>query len=149
MTQTGADVAICKVCGREFPWSGFTVYRLLCKECLRERRREWSRAWRAKHPEKNLEHIRRASFKYHYGISLEAARAIYDAQGGKCALCVKSIPFDGRQRAIDHDHATGRVRGILCGTCNRILGHIEKLDVSLNAWVRRLHAYLKEPAPRH
>lgn len=44
-----------------------------------------------------------------------------DAQGDCCAIC--QVPFDGPGAcAVDHDHATGKVRGMLCGRCNRAIG---------------------------
>ena len=42
-------------------------------------------------------------------------------QDGKCAICTK--PFPGRI-AIDHDHRTGRVRGLLCTSCNTGIGKL-------------------------
>ncbi len=62
-----------------------------------------------------------------YGITLEDALVLYDAQQGKCAICGNHLPpinaYNGsRQYAIDHCHRTKVVRGILCGKCNRALG---------------------------
>lgn len=45
------------------------------------------------------------------------------AQGGKCAICTKSIT--GRDIHRDHDHTTGEWRGLLCNNCNRGLGHFQ------------------------
>lgn len=115
-----------------------------CQACMLEDNRRQITAWKKRHPEQVLESIRKASFKRLYGITPEQARELYGRQEGKCALCLKSIPFDGRERAIDHDHVTGRVRGILCRTCNQTLGHLEKQAGSFAAWVRRAAAYLKD-----
>ena len=43
------------------------------------------------------------------------------AQGHTCALCGEPCST-GRRLAVDHDHETGRVRGLLCNQCNRVLG---------------------------
>ncbi|UBI10020.1 endonuclease VII domain-containing protein [Corynebacterium coyleae] len=59
-----------------------------------------------------------------YGITSEEYEAIYKAQGGRCAICQRAT---GRSKrlAVDHDHATLFVRGLLCKSCNRnVLGHL-------------------------
>lgn len=56
-------------------------------------------------------------------------QAMHDAQGGRCLLCGKQ---QRRQRLTrDHDHLTGRVRGLLCMRCNRALGAFEWSDDAL------------------
>lgn len=63
--------------------------------------------------------------KHKYGLDDAALIAMWIAQDRKCAICDKPIPFRGATRNvvhIDHDHATDKVRGILCGNCNRGLG---------------------------
>lgn len=64
-------------------------------------------------------HLRRT-----YGISAADYDAMLKAQGGGCAICGKTHASKGvRNRfAVDHDHTTGRVRGILCHGCNRAIG---------------------------
>ena len=49
--------------------------------------------------------------------------ALLAAQGGVCAICGRPPKQGGRKLHVDHDHRTGRIRGLLCFTCNRyILG---------------------------
>ena len=61
-----------------------------------------------------------------YGLTLAEYQSIYDSQGGVCAICKKPecVKFRGKVRnlAIDHEHETGKVRGLLCMNCNRGLG---------------------------
>ncbi len=58
------------------------------------------------------------------------------AQGGGCALC--GSPPRTRQLHIDHDHKTGRVRGLLCFRCNRALPHYMSAE-----WLRRAADYIE------
>lgn len=57
-----------------------------------------------------------------YGITAEEYRELKVYQGGVCAICLRA---NGARRrlAVDHDHKSGRVRGLLCRPCNRMLGH--------------------------
>lgn len=60
-----------------------------------------------------------------FGISLEEYEAMYAAQNGLCAICGKPDEVEGRRLAVDHNHDTGAVRALLCGTCNRGLGNFQ------------------------
>ena len=53
-----------------------------------------------------------------YGLKLEDYRAILARQGNACAICGQ----DGKPLCIDHCHASGKVRGLLCSKCNTGLG---------------------------
>jgi hypothetical protein len=50
--------------------------------------------------------------------------AIFNSQNGVCAVC--NEPGGKISLAVDHDHVTGHIRGLLCVTCNVLLGRIEK-----------------------
>lgn len=58
-----------------------------------------------------------------YKISVEDQRMLFYGQGGRCAICGLEFDIDRSDAQIDHDHETGKVRGFLCGSCNRMLGH--------------------------
>lgn len=51
-----------------------------------------------------------------YGLTLAQYEALRAAQGFVCAICLK--PSRVRRLAVDHDHVTGAVRGLLCRRCN-------------------------------
>lgn len=64
-----------------------------------------------------------------YGLTVEEYDEILETQGGVCAICQNECAT-GRRLAVDHDHETGIVRGLLCHTCNLGLGAL-KDDLSL------------------
>lgn len=77
-----------------------------------------------------------------YGLSLEDYNRILAEQGGGCAVCGKTPEQEGRNLAVDHDHKTREVRGILCAYHNhRIVGRHTK-DGDSPALLRRVADYL-------
>jgi DNA-directed RNA polymerase subunit RPC12/RpoP len=83
---------------------------------------------------------RRDSYlKRTYNISLTEYLAILAAQGHRCCICLKEL--SGISNALDHDHKTGVVRGILCAYCNhRVLGRLTDWEIA-----QRMADYLREP----
>lgn len=69
-------------------------------------------------------------YTYRYGVSLADAESLLVTQGGGCAICSVPLSFERRKRSngfvgsacVDHSHGSGKVRGILCTTCNSALG---------------------------
>lgn len=64
---------------------------------------------------------RRDMLRKKYGITLEDYQNLFEAQDGVCALCGNSCG-SGRLLAVDHDHTTGKIRGLLCMAHNTGLG---------------------------
>jgi hypothetical protein len=90
------------------------------------------KAWKAAHPEADFNrHLRRK-----YGLSREQYDVMVVAQSGACGIC-KGPPngkaCNGREHKrfdVDHDHVTGKVRGLLCHACNVMLGQArDRVDV--------------------
>lgn len=66
---------------------------------------------------------RYSTIKSKFGISQEQYQYLLDKQGGKCAICDKTEIEEGRSLAVDHDHKTGEIFGLLCFFCNhRFIG---------------------------
>jgi hypothetical protein len=86
--------------------------------------------------------------RYRYGITLADYEAMYAAQDGKCAIChgEQWTFLRGRKRQpystlyVDHDHATGKVRALLCHGCNTAVGLLRENHER----ARGLIAYLKK-----
>ena len=81
--------------------------------------------YRVRHPEK-VSHYSRQRKLCRYALTSEQYDALLTAQNGVCAICHKPerAKLNGtvKSLAIDHDHATGKVRGLLCQKCNRGIG---------------------------
>jgi hypothetical protein len=78
-----------------------------------------------------------------YGLSHDDFIALWNKQSGRCAICEVEMCSTGRSRNschVDHDHKTGKVRGLLCLSCNHGIGKF-KDDVELLA---KAIVYLKQ-----
>jgi hypothetical protein len=64
-------------------------------------------------------HHRRAR---RYDLSLHDYEVLFAEQDGKCAIC--SVDLEAAGLHVDHDHTSGKVRGILCPPCNKGIGHL-------------------------
>jgi hypothetical protein len=78
------------------------------------------------------------SFVRRYGVDKAMFEAMYFDQDGKCAIA----SCQREAACIDHDHATGRVRGLLCQGCNVTIGFME-----WPGWVAGARAYLVDTLP--
>ena len=79
----------------------------------------------------------------YYGITLEQFDSMLEAQGGVCAIC-GSVNHNGRRLDIDHNHKTGKIRGLLCQACNIRLGFLENGISAMKDHVKALNEYLNE-----
>ncbi len=76
--------------------------------------------------------------KNHYGMTPEQHRAMYVAQNGCCGLCKKPVKYG--EIHTDHDHKTGKVRGLLCCRCNTALGLFETCGAKIQdilTWITK------------
>jgi len=76
------------------------------------------RRWTAAHPEYR-EYMAIYLDRRRYGLTLQGRAALMLQQNGACAVCGET--FAGRGH-VDHNHMTGKVRGLLCNNCNRGIG---------------------------
>jgi hypothetical protein len=117
-----------------------------CVACVKENRRGKrtieGRNYYAKHREKKLLWRHSWKLKSRYGITVEDHAAMMEKQGDKCAVCGTSERSERNGKrlrfCLDHDHATGRVRGFLCNACNVGLGHFRDDPSLLVAALRYL-----------
>ena len=123
------------------------------KESVREQAKRWKEAnperwkevqtlWR----QKNAHRIKlyekgsqqKQNLKRKYNLTIEQYDQMLQTQAGVCAICEQPCST-GRRLSVDHDHITGKIRGLLCTKCNIRLGMIE----SVNAMRFKLRPFLR------
>jgi hypothetical protein len=103
-------------CDRSEPEVRFEKYRHTCIRCRGR-----------KHPPMDKRKNSNNRLKVTYGITLDEYDKLFDAQRGLCAICGQPETHTSRyggvfRLAVDHNHTTGNIRGLLCSTCNRAVG---------------------------
>ena len=113
---------ICGICNNEKPLNEFYKdsskkcgYRYCCKSCASKLAVNHEKR---KHPD----YTKNIILKTTYGISLDDYNEMFIQQNGCCKICGNHQSEFERGFAVDHDHITGKVRGLLCHKCNMGLG---------------------------
>jgi hypothetical protein len=90
-----------------------------CRYCNREQVAKW----RSENPDKARRAHRVAKLRK-YGLTPEDYEVMLQSQDGRCAICGTDEPghVENRLFDVDHDHVTGKVRGLLCQHCNMGMG---------------------------
>lgn len=157
----------CSGCGQEKPFAAF--YRdarkrigltSRCKTCMdeyarqpaakeRQRVRRNDTSFKTYHTvraradcDRHKGKKRALELKARYGLDLAVFDKLLEEQQGRCPICAVCLTFGRGASAahVDHDHETGRVRGLLCSNCNRGLGCFKDSPEALT----RALQYLKE-----
>lgn len=148
MANVATEERVCTKCSRSLPLAEFSRkgvdgYQTWCKPCFRannarwrslpvnkDRRRARDNARYAADPEGFRDRAYERNVLRRYGITLVEIAAMRTAQGERCFLC--GVPFAAlsQRPCVDHDHETGRVRGIVCKPCNTRLAWLENVGVS-------------------
>ena len=93
----------------------------------------------------SLETIKKHRLKSSYNLSIEDFYAMYEESNKSCSICNKPLEIHTQNKSImacvDHDHVTGKVRGILCNGCNRGIGFLQDSPTLLNKAAEYLFKY--------
>ena len=121
---------VCKLCGKvegEVPFYSHLKYK--CKICAPMPSQVGSITYRNK------------AYRKKYGLTVADYEAMLKAQCNKCAICGISVEKTNKRKIfdIDHDHKTGKIRGLLCHTCNVSLNPLENKD-----WLEKAFSYLEK-----
>jgi hypothetical protein len=114
------------------------------REKYRDGINEYQRGWRAD----NLDRARKYEARYYlktYGLTEVQYQELLASQDGHCALCPRvNSGIKGGRLFVDHDHQTGKIRGLLCLRCNTSLGALGDSIASLE----RVIIYLRRNLDR-
>ena len=130
----------CRKCDTAKPVEGFSKRSASpdglaphCKPCVKKYQRgyyianqdkflQWSREQRVGLTDEQRVRYRRSQREKLYGLEPGQYEDMLGAQLYRCAICGTHTDDCARQLAVDHDHDTGEVRGLLCGSCNAAIG---------------------------
>jgi len=108
-----------------------------CKKCHNMRSSVWyknnkeqamasTKGWKKSHPINTKLSQLKQNLKRMYGLTIEEYDAILMSQGGLCLICHTDTPGGRGRFHVDHDHDTGKIRGLLCHGCNIAIGHMRE-----------------------
>ena len=121
-------------------------YKSYCKECLRKIQRERyhklddekKRQRRQNNSCNNFEYRQSYRLKTHFGLTTEEFSAMIEQQNNKCKICeCYMVPPQ-----VDHNHTTGKVRALLCRSCNTSLGLLKEDSKILYNMISYINDYL-------
>lgn len=123
---------VCKKCNEEKSILDFSKgkgykdgIRPYCIICRREYEVQSYHTHKHKKPY-NYEYHRNNKLKSTYGISYEEYLTMLELQQGGCAICGTTNTGKRKAFAVDHNHDTGKVRGLLCSNCNTGIGNLKE-----------------------
>ena len=128
---------VCKKCGELKPLSEYSHKRPKgrkpglqprCKACCLVDTKQWRE-------NQSIDRIKDLYLQRTYGVTIQWYQDTLALNNNTCPLCGKAFLFQGDlcgdSPVVDHDHKTGKVRGILCNECNRGLGYFHDNPAAL------------------
>ena len=98
----------------------------------------WSKNYYITHKKEIISRTKKNNLKRKYGLLFQDYNQLFELQNGKCLIC-NNIE-NKRLLSVDHDHKTGKIRGLLCSNCNTGLGNFKDNSILLEKAIK----YLKE-----
>lgn len=127
----------CVACGHYFPDEGFYWDNKVSSTLSSLRRGRQSRC-------KKCADVVRIGFRVkQYGLTYEEYQKRLAAQNGVCEICGLTETQPGKPLSLDHDHKTGKFRGLICSACNKAMGLVKDNVLTLMAMVQYLKRHSK------
>lgn len=123
---------VCKTCSEDKTFDAFPKNKMYkdgirphCIECRRKYEVESFHKHKHKRPYDYLKD-KDKKLQRTFGIGYEEYLIMLAAQQGGCAICGTTSTGKRKAFAVDHNHATGKIRGLLCGNCNTGIGNLRE-----------------------
>ena len=102
-----------------------------------------NKEWRNKNPDKLALYHRKKHLGTMYGITIEQFESMWGVQKGRCAnyKCDEVLSMENGGHAVDHSHKTGKVRAILCRSCNVALGLMKDDMTKISGLISYIERY--------
>lgn len=149
----------CTKCGQSKPIENFRFIRLnkdgtelrkaQCEDCYNEHYREKHRRksvearksiYQQRKQKTTFESRKDYRLKYRFGLTLQQYEQMLVSQDNKCYIC-QSVFDEKNSPKVDHDHVTGKVRKLLCMSCNTSLGHLQEDPELFNKCIQYLQEH--------
>ncbi len=151
------QVKSCLTCSKLLPLSHFGTYisrdvkyhRTICKDCRNQNEKtqrddhtRWLDRQRYKlkkdnNPQEVKDYYRDWHLRKKYNLTLEEFNILSESQNNLCAIC-ESPEKSHKNLVVDHNHNTGEIRGLICSSCNKALGHAKDNKVLLEKMIMYL-----------
>lgn len=133
---------VCKGCSESLPVEAFAIgqygptgnpwRRNRCQPCYNQYMREYK-------DRRGYRYNKDRALKQSFGITIEDYDMMMAKQSGVCAICEQEDK--NFALSVDHDHATGAVRGLLCSPCNRALGLLKESPKNMLSMIDYINQY--------
>lgn len=121
-----AAVRTCRKCRVSKPITDFYVRKYKPHTPLRAECKDCTRKLQKKYRESKPDEVARSKSVSMYKLSKAEYDRLHDQHNGLCGVCKNPQPPGRFKRlCIDHDHATNNIRGLLCNSCNMVLGKVK------------------------
>lgn len=95
----------------------------VCAKRYRDKTKECRKVYNKKYYKKHRDKMISSHYERRYGLTTKQRKEMYLEQNGCCILCNEPVNYE--KICTEHNHTTGKVRGLACSRCNNFIGYIE------------------------
>lgn len=131
----------CKICNDWFKQNS-NCQKYCSKQCSKRASIDRACHHNKKHPERAADSMRKMHYLRKYGMTISDYNRLFRRQKGCCAICKVHQDKLKRRLAVDHNHKTRKIRGLVCLKCNRHIGRVENILANKGEFNKKIRRYL-------